>query len=107
MMAFALENGEWRKPLIRLPEAELPDEVPPISLPLEGRVFWEGGPLPTAVECPAMPRESASILEQVEEFPNWRGQRPLRESLLPVYEAASRYALEYVFGRKPDPLARK
>jgi hypothetical protein len=29
--------------------------------------------------------------------------RMLRDTLEPVYEAASRYALEFVFGRKPEP----
>jgi hypothetical protein len=36
----------------------------------------------------------------VGEVPRWRGEHPLRESLLPVYEAASRCALEHVFGRE-------
>ena len=100
MMAFALEIGEWRKPLIRLPKAELGDEIPSICLPREGRGFWEGGPFPAPVECPEMPRKAAAILERVGEFPNWCGERPMRDTLEPVYEAASRYALEHVFGRK-------
>jgi hypothetical protein len=37
---------------------------------------------------------------RVGEIPNWRGERMLRDSLEPVYAAASRCALEYVFGRK-------
>jgi hypothetical protein len=51
------------------------------------------------LECPEVPRTPAKILDRVGEFPNWRGERPLRDFLIPVYESASRYALQYVFGR--------
>jgi len=50
------------------------------------------------VEAPANP---GPIFERVGELPHWRGEPPLRETLAPVYEAASRYALEHVFGCKP------
>jgi hypothetical protein len=50
-----------------------------------------------SVEAPLNP---ALILRRAGELPNWRGARMLRDSLAPVYEAASRCALEYVFGRK-------
>jgi hypothetical protein len=41
------------------------------------------------------------------ELPDWRGERPLRDILAPVYDAASRYALERVFGRKAEPRLRR
>ena len=77
--------------------------TPAIGLPRKGEDFWAGSKLPQdflgPVEAPA---SNGSILERVGELPDWRGQRPLRESLEPVYEAASRYALEHVLGRKPQ-----
>jgi hypothetical protein len=56
------------------------------------------------VEAPLNP---ALILRRVGEIPNWHGEHMLRDSLEPVYEAASRYALEYVFGRKPETRPRR
>ena len=56
--------------------------------------------MPEPIQCPEMPRRPAAILEQAGGLPHWQGAAPLRESLAPVYEAASRYAQKYVFGRK-------
>jgi hypothetical protein len=82
-------------------------EETPISLPPKGEDFWVGRQLPVdflgPVEAPPNP---ALILSRVGELPGWQGERPLRDSLEPVYEAASRYALEHVFGRKPVPRVR-
>jgi hypothetical protein len=100
LVDFAMEIGLWREPLFRLPKLELGDDAPAICLPPGGEGFWEGGKLPAPFECPEMPRRPAAILEQAGALPHWRGQRPLHESLAPVYAAASRYALEHVFGRK-------
>jgi VanZ family protein len=47
-----------------------------------------------------VPSRPGAILERLGEFPNWRGKRSLRDSLARVHEAASRYALEYVFGHQ-------
>jgi hypothetical protein len=98
---FAAEIDTWRKRVFRLPKLESGDHAPAISLAPGGEGFWESRDLPGALKCPEVPRRSAEILDRAGAFPNWRGERPLRESLLPVYEAASRYALEHVFGRKP------
>jgi hypothetical protein len=103
LVDFAVEIGLWREPLFRLPKIELGDDAPAICLPPGGDGFWEAGKFPEPLECPETPRTPAAILERVGKFPNWRGERPLRDSLVPVYEAASRYALEYVFGRKAEP----
>ena len=99
-MDFVVEIGLWREPLFRLPKIELGDDASAISLPPGGDGFWEGGKLPEPLECPEIPRTPAAILERVGKFPNWRGDRPLGDSLEPVYEPASRYALKYVFGQK-------
>jgi hypothetical protein len=107
LVEFAVELARWREPLFRLPKLELGDGAPAISLPPESEDFWEGPELPAdflgPVEAPLNP---ALILRRVGELPGWRGERMLRDSLEPVYEAASRYALEYVFGRKPEPRPR-
>ena len=99
LMDLAVEIGLWREPLFRLPAVEVGDDAPAICLPTGGEGFWDVGKLPT-LECPKIPRTPAAILERLGELPNWQGERPLRESLEPVYDAASRYALEHVFGRK-------
>jgi hypothetical protein len=107
LMSLAFEIGDWRAPLNRLPRLELGDDHPAISLRPDGEGFWEGGKLPGPIECPAVPRRRAAVLERVGEFPNWRRDRSLRDALEPVYDAASRYALEHVFGQKPElPLHR-
>ena len=99
LVGLANEIGCWRAGIHKIPELEWGDD-PEISLPLDIDGFWRGGPLPEPIPCPEMPRWPAVILEQAGVLPNWQGAAPLRESLTPVYEAASRYALEHVFGRK-------
>jgi hypothetical protein len=103
---LAVEIDTWRKPVFRLPKLESGDNAPAISLASGGEGFWESRDLPGPLECPEVPRTPAKILDHVGEFPNWRGERMLRDSLEPVYEAASRYALEYVFSQKPEPRHR-
>jgi hypothetical protein len=100
LTALANEIGCWRAGVDRIPKLEWGDDDPEISLPSNGDGFWRGGQLPEPIQCPEIPRRPAAILEQAGALPQWRGAVPLRESLLPVYEAASRYALEHVFGRK-------
>ena len=102
---FAVEIDTWRKRVFRLPKMESGDNAPAISLAPGGEGFWESRDLPGALKCPEVPRRSAEILDRVGPFPNWRGERPLRDLLIPVYESASRYALEYVFGGKQDTRA--
>lgn len=90
----------WSDAVFRLrPEYE--HEATTISLPPEGKDFWAGRELPLdflgPVEAPLNP---ALILRRVGELPGWQGERMLRDSLEPVYHAASRYAQEYVFGQK-------
>jgi hypothetical protein len=46
--------------------------------------------------------DTALILRRVGEWSGWRGERMLRDSLEPVYDTASRYVLEHVFGRKAE-----
>jgi hypothetical protein len=70
-------------------------------LPSKGQDFWAGGELPSDFLGPVeKPPNPGLILHRMGELPGWCGERMLRDSLAPVYEAASRYALEYVFGRK-------
>jgi hypothetical protein len=100
LVGLTNEIGCWRSALHRTPKLEWRDDLPAIPLPPDGDGFWRGGPLPEPIPCPRMPHRPAAILEQAGALPHWQGERPLRESLTPVYEAASRYALEHVFGRK-------
>ena len=79
------------------------DNAPAISLAPGGEGFWESRDLPGELKCPEVPRRSAEILDRVGPFPNWRGERPLRDLLIPVYEAASQYGVEHVFGQKSTP----
>jgi hypothetical protein len=100
LTGLANEIGCWRAQVGRIAKLEWGDDLPEISLPPGGDGFWRGGPLPEPIQCPEMPRRPAAILEQAGALPHWQGAEPLRESLPPVYEAASRYALEQVFGRE-------
>ncbi len=99
---FGVEIDTWRKRVFRLPKLESGDNAPAISLAPGGEGFWGSRDLPGPLKCPEVPRRSAEILDRVGPFPNWRGERPLRDFLIPVYESASRYAREYVFGGKQD-----
>jgi len=98
LIALQQQIEAWRDAVfIRPPIEAYP--APPITLPGESKDFWAGrklsedfaGPL----EAPANPGQ---IFERVGELSGWRGMQPLRDSLKPAYEAASRYALEHVFG---------
>lgn len=102
LTALANEIGCWRGFVGQMPKWEWGDNLPEISLPGEDG-FWSGGQLPEPIQCPGMPRRAAAILEQAGPLRHWQGAIPLRESLPPAYEAASRYALEHVFGWTPEP----
>lgn len=101
LIALQEQTEKWRDAVFTSPPIEDAYPALPISLPPEGEDFWVGRELPDdfvgAVEAPVNP---ALILSRVGELPGWRGERMLRDSLEPVYDAASRYALEYVFRRK-------
>lgn len=93
---------EWRDTVSLHPPTEDVMNAPAIGLPPTGEDFWRGRELPEdfvgSVEAPMHP---ALILRRAGEIAQWRGESMLYDTLTPVYEAASRYALEYVFGRKP------
>ena len=75
--------------------------APTIAMPSGGKEFWAGAELPADFAGPIeVPSNPGMILEEVGALPGWRGERPLHESLAPVYAAASRYALERVSGQK-------
>jgi hypothetical protein len=99
---------EWREAVSLLPPTEDVLKAPAIGLPPAGEDFWKGRALPEDFFGPVgEPSQPAPLLRRLGEIPNWRGESLLRDSLEPVYEAASRYALEYVFGRKPEPRVRR
>lgn len=108
VIALQEQTEAWRDAVFTRPPIEEAYPSPAISLPPEGEDFWAGRQLPAdflgPVEAPPNP---AIILNRVGELPGWRGERTLRDSLEPVYDAASRYALEYVFGRKAQPRPRR
>jgi hypothetical protein len=104
LMALEVEVDNWHDIGFTMPRNEIAEQypAPAITLPQKDADFWAGHKLPRGfsgpLEAPGIP---GMVFERVGQVPRWRGERPLRESLLPVYEAASRYALEHVFGRKP------
>jgi hypothetical protein len=102
LIGLANEIGCWRAGIHRMPKLEWGDDLPEMSLPPNGGRFWSSGQLPKPIPCPEMPSWPAAILQQAGALPNWQGAAPLSESLPPVYEAASRYALEHVFGRREE-----
>jgi hypothetical protein len=102
-MALEVEVDKWHDIGFTMPPSEIAECIPPpaITLPQKDADFWAGHKLPRGfsgpLEAPGIP---GMIFERVGEVPRWRGERPLRDTLEPVYAAASRYALEHVFGRK-------
>lgn len=102
LIALQEQTERWREAVFPRPAIEQVSRAPAISLPREREDFWAGRQLPPDFVGPVeMPANPGTILERVGELPDWGGQRPLRDILAPVYDAASRYALEHVFGRKP------
>ena len=101
VIALQEQTEAWRDAVFTRPSIEEAYPASAIALPREGKDFWAGRKLPQGfagpIEVPATP---GLIFEKVGELPDWRGERPLRDILAPVYDAASRYALERVFGRK-------
>lgn len=101
LLALQEQIETWRDAVFTRPPIEDGYPAAAIALPREGEDFWVGRKLPQdfagPLEAPANP---GPIFERVGELPDWRGERPLRDTLEPVYAAASRYALEHVFGRK-------
>jgi hypothetical protein len=92
---------EWREAVFLEPAIEDVLTAPAIAMASGGEEFWAGSELPADFAGPIeIPSKPGMILEEVGALPSWRGERPLHESLVPVYAAASRYALERVFGRK-------
>jgi uncharacterized Zn finger protein len=85
-----------------LPEPGAAEPAAPI--PSDPGAFWTGAGLPEdpfgEVATPAAP---APLLRRLGRFPFWRGREPLVESLVPVYEAASRLGLAVFLGERPPP----
>ena len=101
LMGLQIQIDTWIDAGFTLPPIEEAYPAPAIALPREGKDFWVGRKLPQGFAGPIeVPANPGLIFEKVGELPDWRGERPLRDILAPVYEAASRYALEHVFGRK-------
>jgi len=101
LIALQEQIETWRDAVFTRPPIEEGHPAPAIALPREGEDFWVGRKLPQGFAGPIeVPANPGPIFERVGELPDWRGERPLRDTLAPVYAAASRYALEHVFGRK-------
>jgi hypothetical protein len=101
LIALQGQTDAWRDAVFVRPPIEDVYPAPAISLPTNGEDFWKGPELPDDFVGPVeTPLDPGLVLRRVGEIPSWRGDRMLRDSLEPVYEAASRYALEYVFDRK-------
>ena len=102
LMELQVQIDNWQDGGFTLPPVEEEYPAPAITLPRRGEDFWAGRKLQhgfaDSIEAPVNPGPS---FERVSELPDWREERPLRETLEPVYDAASRYALEHMFGRKP------
>jgi uncharacterized Zn finger protein len=79
---------------------EVPAE-PAAPLPADPGAFWSGGGLPDdvfgEVETPPV---SGAWLQRLGNFPFWRGDTQLRDTLKPVYEEAAQRGLETFLGGK-------
>ena len=76
-----------------------------MPLPADPTAFWSGGGLPDDVfgdvEAPPV---SAAWLQRLGNFPFWRGDAHLLDTLEPVYEVASQRGLEaFLGGRTSSP----
>jgi uncharacterized Zn finger protein len=83
------------------PEPTAAEPLPePEPLPVDPAAFWQGSPLPEGVPADVEPPPvTAALLGRLGQFPFWRGQKPLFQSLTPAYQAASARALELLAGR--------
>lgn len=48
----------------------------------------------------------AAALEVMTDFPFWKGERPFRQTLVPIYERAALYAAEILTGERKRPAGR-
>jgi hypothetical protein len=104
LIALEEQTEKWRDAVFTPPPIEDAYPAPGISLPRKGENFWAARELPQGFAGPIeVPANPGLIFERVGELPDWRGQRWLRDTLESVYDVASRYALEHVFGQKPEP----
>ena len=61
--------------------------------------FWEGKSIPEGISgAVVIPRAPAALLKRLGNFPFWRGNTPLIETLEPVYSQASRLGMEAFLG---------
>jgi uncharacterized Zn finger protein len=82
---------------------EEPPAVSPEPFPASAGTFWTGRPLDADLLGPvAIPAVPAALPRRLGNFPFWRGDRPLIESVEPSYVAASPRGLETVLGRQAD-----
>jgi uncharacterized Zn finger protein len=82
-------------------EAPAAEALPePEPLPPDPSAFWQGSPLPEGIPGEVEPPPAtAALLGRLGQFPFWRGQKPLFQSLTPAYQAASARALDLLAGR--------
>ncbi len=74
-----------------LTPAPPPRDTPERTVPLDPDLaaYWgTADPLPSG-DAATEPRLTAPVLERLGPFPFWRGQEPLRDQLVPVYQAAA------------------
>ena len=81
--------GEAQSPDVQPPDVQ-PHDVEPLNA--EHAAFWEGGALPADFASSAA--TIAAPLRRLGGFPFWRGQKPILESLEPLYRCAAAGASE-------------
>lgn len=106
-LLFRLRGLDRDALLSRLSASAAPAEVadepqaarPPEPLPAESATFWIGGDAAASVFGEvATPRVSAAWLRRLGNFPMWRGEQPLVETLEPQYASAAARGLERFVG---------
>lgn len=65
----------------------------------EAAAFWRGADLPQELSADVqIPGTTAPLLRRLASLPFWRSDRPLVESLAPMYESASRQGMKVLLG---------
>jgi uncharacterized Zn finger protein len=80
-------------------EEEEEAALPPEPLAANGAAFWEGQTLPEDLFGEvSVPPVTAALLRRLGNFPFWRGEQSLQDTLIPCYSRASRRGLDLFVG---------
>src|SRR5262249_14867089 len=98
-----LERDQLLARLSRSGSATPREEGPACGpLPTDPVAVWAAGPVPEEYGEVEAPPVAAGMVQRLGKFPFWRGERPLIETVEPVYLQASALGLSTFLGERKE-----